>query len=130
MRRIAVPALLLVVLLVAYATRWQVVASRTQDFAAVKWVRDRWTGETWIRMYLPNKVEERPGSVPDDNASNPFLALSQDGARKRAVDKRDRFTNTYYVTLALVATWLFVAAIYKPTAQHNSEEPSETTPPT
>lgn len=32
MRRVAVPALLLVVLLVAYATRWHVVANKTDQY--------------------------------------------------------------------------------------------------
>ncbi len=51
MRRPAIPVVLLVLLLLAYFTRWHTVATKTVDNAAYKWAEDRWTGQVWVRAY-------------------------------------------------------------------------------
>lgn len=128
LRRIMVPLVLVGILLLAGATRWRVTASTSDPRGMViRWVLDRWTGETWIRTYLPNKVEERPGSVRDDGTSDPILKALRENASKRAAEKRDGFTVIYYVVLGLVATWLVAAADYKTEKQH--ETPNKETPP-
>lgn len=126
-RRTLVPLVLVLVLLFAVAMRWHVTASISNERGMViRWVQDRWTGETWIRTYLPNEVQERPGSVPDESTSNPFLAA--DAERKKVQAERDRLTTGYYVALGAAVVWLLMALTAKPVAKPEPTEPNEETP--
>ncbi len=50
-KRFLIPIVVLCFLFFATVFRWETVASRTTESAAVKWVRDRWTGQYWVRAY-------------------------------------------------------------------------------
>lgn len=39
-----VPTVVLILLIMASVTRWQMVASKSRDWDVLKWQRDRWTG--------------------------------------------------------------------------------------
>lgn len=62
-RRWVIPAVLLALLVLALTFRWDTEASKTTDTAAVKWVRDRWTGRLWARTYLIGRDGIKAGEV-------------------------------------------------------------------
>ena len=50
-KRWVLPLVLLLVIVTASALRWDVEATKTYDTGVLKWERDRWTGDTWIKHY-------------------------------------------------------------------------------
>lgn len=52
-----IPTVLLLLLMVASATRWQTVASRSESFMVQKWQKDRWTGTVILVTYYFNGVD-------------------------------------------------------------------------
>ena len=54
-----IPAVLLLLLTVASATRWQTVASNSESSKVLKWQRDRWTGTVILVTYYFNEVDVR-----------------------------------------------------------------------
>jgi hypothetical protein len=46
-----IPTVLLLLLMVASATRWQTVASRSEASTVTKWQKDRWTGTVILVRY-------------------------------------------------------------------------------
>lgn len=51
-----VPAVVLILLIVASVTRWQTVASKSRDWEVLKWQRDRWTGTVILITYSLRSV--------------------------------------------------------------------------
>lgn len=68
MRRAIIPTVILALLLLAYFTRWQVVAASERIGDDVgKWERDTWTGQVWFRVYSDKvMVSEEPDPKPTD----------------------------------------------------------------
>lgn len=54
-RKWVIPLAIAVVLLAAWAFRWNEVASKTSDSVVIKWVEDRWTGTVWADRYAATK---------------------------------------------------------------------------
>ncbi len=66
-----IPLVILLLLVIASATRWQTEATfRRSDFPqVVHWKRDRWTNTRWVAMYDPGRYQEIPlmtGTFPRD----------------------------------------------------------------
>ncbi len=78
MRRPIIPAVLLVLLLLAYFTRWHAVATKTFSNATGKWVEDRWTGQLWVQAFGDTEKGyfERPDPRPADASRNWLLRNS------------------------------------------------------
>lgn len=67
-KRWVLPLVLLLVIVTASALRWNEEASKTLEDGVLRWERDRWTGDLWLKGYLikqsgmvlaaPNVTEE------------------------------------------------------------------------
>lgn len=77
-RRLAAPGVLLAVLLLAFAFRYETEASRTASAVQIKHVRDRWTGRLWEKRYSSGAFTEEattsaysfwPGADPETERS-------------------------------------------------------------
>ncbi len=77
MRRPIIPAVLLILLLLAYFTRWNAVATKTFSNATGKWVEDRWTGQLWLKAYGDKSgYFERPDPRPESDSQAWLLRKS------------------------------------------------------
>lgn len=91
--------------------------------AVTKWVRDRWTGEVWIRSYELNGFTDVPASVASslEWKTAPHLAALGDPR----VRLRDYLTRANIAVLGASALWLLIRLVRKPP---NKEAPPERTP--
>ncbi len=107
MRRLVVPALVLVLLLILGAARWRQQASSTRKGVVTKWTQDRWTGEVWIRAYSPRGFQEAPASVAASRewVTAPHLAALGDPR----IRLRNILTWTYGGLVGGSALWLLTA---------------------
>ncbi len=55
-----IPAVLLVLLLLANAARWEVVASKTTSKGVTIWKTDHWTGFRWVEFYVGRVATRLP----------------------------------------------------------------------
>lgn len=104
MRRVAVPALLVVLLLSLGVTRWHQQASSTRNGIVTKWTQDRWTGEVWIRTYSQRGFQEAPASAAASRewVMAPHLAALGDPR----IRLRNILTWTYDGLVGGTALWL------------------------
>lgn len=59
-RRYIIPLIILVILILLVAFRWDVQATKSYSWSVAKWEKDRWTGEVWLSRYSPDGSEVTP----------------------------------------------------------------------
>ena len=98
------PLIILLLLLVAFALRWDTKATKTHDQGVAKWVTDRWTGDTWQLSYKSKGVYE-------------FLANRNRKESQAETDaayrKRTTATIIWIVLFSLILGWLFYTVVKK-----------------
>lgn len=100
MRRLwAPPLILLVVLLLAFAFRWKVEATKSAGSGVVKWERDRWTARLWINVY---------GRAAVKRLASPLPVGGEDYAKR----ERDQLTTGWLIAVAGTSVWLLVAGVW------------------
>lgn len=60
MKRYMLPLLILVILILLMAFRWDTQATKSYSNGIAKWKQDRWTGEIWFHGYKPMYTEKAP----------------------------------------------------------------------
>ncbi len=89
-----IPLILIAILLLAYCFRWHIEVSKTYDNSVVKYARDRWTNDVWLKFYtLPDYIE-----VP---------ASESKAKRNFIVKKHNIATGVWCGLLAINTIWLF-----------------------
>ncbi len=92
------PALLCVVLVGLWFTRWELQASKTYDDAVFKWYTDRWTGKAWVH-----------GSSVEVSGRAPITSLEGDAAQEyRIAVKRqaENLTKIWGCAAVVSLLWL------------------------
>lgn len=83
-KRWLLPLVLLLVIVAASGLRWNQEATKTIDDGVIKWERDRWTGDLWLKGYTIGgsgvKLALRPSEWTEeknDSAHSLMVALSR-----------------------------------------------------
>ena len=58
MPRWVIPALILFLLVLAFAFRWEEGPKKTYDWNVMAYKYDRWTKQNWCKIYSPQRVKE------------------------------------------------------------------------
>lgn len=136
------PCVIIALLLLALAFRWDYKATKNAELYVAKWKVDRWTGQTWAELYSPNCEYEE---FPDTVRFGPYHPTERDEA---AWSKRHTLTRVWNGLLVFSVIWLLYAAWLGPSlrrrrllnqendvlqaevASKNSEpQPATTSPP-
>lgn len=95
-KRLFIPLLLLVIILLSSMFRWDIEATKTSDNLVLKWERDRWTGDLWVKFY----------SV---KSSGMILALPEQlwavEKHEHALTKRRNLTKARNITAGVMVFW-------------------------
>lgn len=97
--------IVLVLLLVAWQTRWDYAGSKTLNDGIIKWKTDRWTGYAWMEVYQtgyggPNCIE-RPASN-----NKPYYDA--------AWQQRNTATNIWRALVAASCIWIAFVWLVSP----------------
>ncbi len=57
------PLVIIAVLLILFATRWETVATDTSSFGTIRYERDRWTGYVFVSQFVSGRTYYR---YPED----------------------------------------------------------------
>ncbi len=94
------PTVILIILITAQGLRYTTEASKSIDEYAVKWVRDRWTTDTWIFGYSFENTGKRLATLETE-----YSEKKQEAANSRG----KILTWTWRVASGAVALWLAVS---------------------
>ena len=92
------PAILCVVLVALWFTRWEFQASKTYDNAVLKWHTDRWTGKTWLQVNSLELSGRAPATSLEGEDAREYRALETSRAKN--------LTQLWGCALALSLAWL------------------------
>ncbi len=111
--------LFLIILLAAWFTRWENVASKTYNDGVVKWKVDRWTGYAWIDVYTLRDIGGMSGPTcferPASNNEEYF---------KEAIRQRDIATNVWRTLIAIDIAWIVASWIVLPATTESAWFPA------
>ena len=72
-KRWIIPLVIIAVILLAGLFRYNIEATKTTDEGVIKWERDRWTGDLWVKVYglrnsgrviaVPEWTEEQSAAI-------------------------------------------------------------------
>lgn len=95
-KRLFIPLVLLVIILLSSMFRWDIEATKTSDNLVLKWERDRWTGDLWLNVYSVKS----PGMI---------LALPEQlwtvEKHEHALTKRRNLTKARNITAGVMVFW-------------------------
>lgn len=119
-----IPLIVLILLALALAFRWDYNATKTYNDGVSKWKTDRWTRQGWIEVYSTNGVQ---GEAPTNAAAwavadKPYIASCW-AARKA-------WTTRWYAATGAALSWLFYAAWGGPWLRKKRKVKTEVEPPT
>jgi hypothetical protein len=60
LKKLIIPTLTLLLIITAFALRWDYKAQKTFDNGVAQWKVDRWTGQHWQETYLDQDFKEIP----------------------------------------------------------------------
>lgn len=106
-----IPAVVLVLLLVAWLYRWNYVASKTYSNGVVRWKIDRWTGYRWVEVYTAEYGNINSGERPAYIAPRMYSA---------ALRYRKIATRIWYGLVAADCVWL-AALLIAPAVRRKRE---------
>lgn len=102
------PLVVLIILLLAFAFRWDYNASKTYDWGVVKWKTDRWDGRKWAEVYEVMTSNGQSNSfvyeVPYDREGN----LLKGDLRRSAYKKRNLATAVWGTSVIGASIWLIL----------------------
>lgn len=58
-KKILIPLIILVILILIYAFRWQTLAQKTNDYRVMKWQKNIITGETILKEYRSSEIKTK-----------------------------------------------------------------------
>jgi len=119
MARVLLPFLLVLVLLAAWACRWEKGPTKTDNSTIVVFYKDRWTHQDWVKIYWLSGFP-RVGFAP--------VFLSEVSEEERAEHWKAAETLNTVLTVAwgallLVSGWMTTARLRK--ALRNRQETSQ-----
>jgi len=113
-RRWLLPALLLVILLVAFVSRWEDLGTRTEDAKRATYLHDRWAGRVWVKYSGVSGGQLIAGeTLAAHNLHNPWTK-PLDSRNKEAnilYARRERaiWTGAWVVLVLANAYWLYAS---------------------
>lgn len=99
-KKLIAPLVILALLISAMSLRYNVEASKTGDVGVIKWERDRWTGDCWLKIYGITK--ERPTNG---------MRLSSEGDEDKAWQLRNRLTLIWWGLVVADLLWLTIICL-------------------
>ena len=109
--RLLIPIMIFILLIVAFAFRYNIEASKTESTGVIKWERDRWTGDLWLKAYVVDKDGVKDVVILSD--SNGKDASAED--EKQAVNLKKSLTAIWSILLILNLGWMIYLICFKRT---------------
>lgn len=100
--------IIFIILLTAFAFRYNIEATKTVDHGIVKWEKDRWTGNVWVHYYV-FAGNIRGGIMilsTDFDINKPEEREEYWDAYGKAIRKRNLLTYVWCFTAGITAIWL------------------------
>ena len=100
------PVIILAVLITGYALRFNIEASKTMplEIGVVKWERDRWTGDLWVKFYGVYET----GSIARIGLAEKGLGEDEQKREQKALLKRKLLTYIWLALLIANSAWLMI----------------------
>lgn len=102
-----IPVVILVVLIAAYAFRFNIEATKSIDTMVMKWECDRWTGDLWLKVYGVSKT----GGIAGMALADKGLGEKEQEREQKALHKRKLLTYIWLALLIANSAWLVVVLI-------------------
>jgi hypothetical protein len=102
-----IPVMILVVLITAYAFRFNIEATKSIATVVMKWECDRWTGDLWLKVYGFSET----GTVTRMTLADKGLNKDEQKREQKALHKRKLLTYIWLALLIADSAWLTVVLI-------------------
>jgi len=80
--------------------RWDITATKSNNYAVLKWSTDRWTGQQWLIVYRVNDITERP---------LPIWSNNNEKIDQKIVAERDKCTLWWQISTGVTSLWFLIA---------------------
>ncbi len=109
------PALILILLITAWSTRWEYIGEKTFDNGVTyQYKTDSWTGQTWLEKLRSNEFIETPVLNGKTEKLDSEFKINQGNNQSKELlaeeywQKRNLLTNIWYGAAAITIIWLLI----------------------